>query len=102
MAMERQADPGGEAHTWRQGSPATIITVISPTNPGGTPNLARNPAPTEPRMAKPGAVMEWGPAPGIIGKPVPAAIGIHPMSAVEVRLPAGVDYNHIRLPAPTV
>src|SRR5258708_37638455 len=54
------------------------------------------------RMEMPAAVVENRPAPGIIGGPIPAMIGIDPVSLVPVRTPAWIADNHRGLPIPLV
>ena len=50
-------------------------------------------------VPEPAAIVEGGPAPGIIGHPIPSAIGIDPTARVEIRLPIRIDRRYGRLPA---
>ncbi len=74
----------GEGRQW---CPAAIVIGITPGHPGRRPDRIRPPAPAETGIAKPPAVMERG-APGVVGLPIPAAVGTHPASAIAIRLPA--------------
>src|SRR6266576_2931430 len=76
----------------RQGRPTAVISARAPGHPRGTPNAVRPPAPTPARMAEPAPVMERCRAPGIIRKPVPAAIAVNPMTTIAVWLPAAIDH----------
>src|SRR5262249_25577753 len=76
------------------------ISRIPPGDPGGTPGSVGRPDPTTAIMQIPSAIMEWRPAPGIIRSPIPAAIGIHPATAIAIGTPGAVDHTRARLPAP--
>ncbi len=54
------------------------------------------------RMIEPAAIMKSRPTPGITGNPIPAAVGINPISIVTIRLPAVAINDDRRPPAPTV
>src|SRR5712692_8124480 len=54
------------------------------------------------RMEMPAAIVENRPAPGIIGGPIPAMVGIDPVSLVPVRTPARIADDDRGLPVPLV
>src|SRR2546428_13977999 len=54
------------------------------------------------RMEMPAAIVENRPAPGIIGGPIPAMVGIDPVPLVPVWTPARIADDHRRLPIPLV
>ena len=101
-ALEAQAASNRETATRGQGRPAAIIIGGSPTNPGRSPDRIGRPAPAQPRVPKPAAIMKRRPAPGIIGHPIPAAVGVNPATTVEIRLPARILDHYCRLPAATI
>ena len=86
----------------RQWRPATIIFIIAPEHPGRRPGCIRAPAPAIALMMKPATVVKCRPTPGITRNPIPATIGINPMSVVAIRLPAGVVNDNRWPPAPAV
>lgn len=65
-AMEREPDTGSKNRSGRQGRPAAIIIVVSPTYPSGTPFMTGHPTPAAARMMKPAPVVKRCPSPGII------------------------------------
>jgi hypothetical protein len=65
----------------------------------GNPDVARCPTPANATMAKPPAIVERGPAPGVGRSPVPTAIGVNPAAAIIVRTPGRIHHHHSRLPA---
>ena len=46
--------------------------------------------------------MKRGPAPGIVGLPVPTGVGVKPMAMVVIGAPVNVDARDGRLPGPAV
>ena len=56
QAAERPADAGGEAGAWRQGRPTTVVSPVSPANPGRSPNPVRTPQPAVPWILAPAAI----------------------------------------------
>src|SRR5258708_1657510 len=78
----------------RQWRPAAVVAACAPSDPGRSPHPIGKPNPAVMRMEMPAAVVENRPAPGIIGGPIPAMIGIDPVSLVPVRTPAWIADNH--------
>jgi hypothetical protein len=70
-----------DAYRRRQRSPAIITLVTSPGYPGRSPLISRHPAPSIIIVKEPTTIVEWSPAPGIIGHPGPTFIGIYPMTS---------------------
>src|SRR5437763_1098793 len=78
------------------------MTVIhAPGDPGWSPDRIRNPDPTATFVHVPTAIMKSGPAPGVIRLPIPAGIGVNPVTAVTVRSPIPNRHYCARLPTPT-
>ena len=104
-ADARAAIEKSEARTidaeWREGRPAAVFAAGTPRHPRRRPDGVRPPAPAEARMTEPAAVMKRR-APRVIGIPIPAAVGINPVAAVAVRLPAGIVNHRGRTPAASV
>jgi hypothetical protein len=61
-------------------SPAIVAAVFTPGDPSRRPFISRNPHPPIGIVVEPVAVMEWRPAPTIIGQPGPAVVRIHPVA----------------------
>src|SRR4051794_33640728 len=74
---------------------------VAPADPGGTPHGIGRPDPTDPRIGGPTTIMEWRPAPGIIGIPIPAGITPEPAATVSIGAPRGINHCHGWLPAKT-
>src|ERR1043165_7486709 len=73
-SVESPAESDVENRRRRDGRPTAIDAGPAPGDPPRTPNVARRPNPAPSMMQLPPAIMEWRPAPRIIGFPVPAAI----------------------------
>src|SRR6185437_3525155 len=86
----------GRGRQWR---PAAVIVVISPGNPGWSPDRVGRPAPAPVPIVEPAAIMKRRPAPGIIRDPAPAAIGVGPMAVITIGRPAGIHGHGGRPPA---
>ena len=86
----------------RQRRPAAIIIRVTPRHPRRRPDRVRPPAPAAARIVKPASVVKCRSAPRIIRKPIPARIGVDPMTVVAIWLPARIINHDRRLPAKPV
>lgn len=97
-----EAETGAIIGAGRQGGPAAVSVGVTPAHPGGSPNHVRPPAPPDPTMPEPAAIVERRPTPRVIRIPIPARIGINPTAAVKIRAPARVDHHDGGLPNPAI
>ena len=74
-----------------QRSPADIIVAAAPGDPGRSPCGTRNPAPAEPVVVVPAAIMIDGPGEGLVGGEIPAIVGKIQPAASRVGRPTGID-----------
>jgi hypothetical protein len=72
-------------------TPADIVLVVPPVNPGGAPVVVGDPVPAEADPPMPPPVVVDGPAPGFERDPVPADHGIPDPTAVKIGPPVDVD-----------
>ncbi len=85
----------------RQRRPAAVIVAGTPSHPRWRPHGVGIPAPAEPGMAEPAAIVKRR-APRIIRIPIPAIIRINPMPAVAIWTPSRVINHRCRTPATAI
>ena len=100
-AAIKETNAGLPDRKWRQRRPAAIIICVTPRHPRWCPHGVRPPAPAEARITKPASVMKRR-VPGIVGFPIPAAVGVNPMATVAIGLPIAVIDGNRRSPATAV
>jgi hypothetical protein len=79
--------------------PAAITTAITPSDPSRRPFDPGNPQPPMPGIVDPTSIVVTRPGPRLIARPIPSAVGPHPMAN---RIGAPLDRHTGGTPAPPV
>src|SRR5438132_1344971 len=79
-AIETPTQTHIKIRMWRHRGPPAMLSGSAPDYPGRRPDCIGHPHPAAALMHMPASIMKRSPAPGVVRLPVPAAIGINPVT----------------------